>query len=179
VKRAAAVVVLLVAGCGGGDDKPSADKPSAAAAKAGSYEVDLPSGWSDRTRQISNQDNPIRFDRVFVTSYEDGFRTNVSVVRQRKSGGVSLDAVAKASQRQTRDVYGASGFKPPRSTKVDGEDARAYTYLLRAKKKRLRGEQVIAEHGGRFFYITFTAQGSAYERRLSEFEQMLGSWHWK
>ena len=60
-RTATAILVLLVAGCGGRDDKP---KPTADAA---SYDVDLPSGWSDRTKQISNQDNPIRFDRVFVT----------------------------------------------------------------------------------------------------------------
>ena len=37
---------------------------------------------------------------------------------------------------------------------------------------------MIAEHGGRFFYITFTAQRSAYERRHGEFGRLLGSWQW-
>jgi hypothetical protein len=178
VRRNAPVLALLGAlvlgGCGGGDDAGS--KPRA---KAAAYEVDLPSGWSDRTSQISNQDNPIRFDSVFVASYDDGFRTNVSVVRQKAPAGLGLDAVARASQRQTRDVYGAGGFEPPRPTSVGGAGARAYTYLLRARKQRLRGKQLIAEHDGRFFYITFTARRGAYERRHGEFEAILRSWRWK
>jgi DcrB-like protein len=185
VRRLGLVLALLVAllpsACGGDDDGGGGGdkKAEGKRAEGSAYAVALPEGWSDRTDDASNEDVPIRFDRVFATRYEDGFRTNVNVIRERKPANLSLEQVAQVSQRQVRNAYGATDLTPARASRLGDEDARAYTYSLEAQGKSLRGEQVIAIRDDRIFYVTFTALRTAYDGRHPQFEDILGSWSWK
>ena len=173
---------LLLGACGGGDDDDGGSggsKAEGTAAEGSLYEVKLPDGWRDRTDAASDEDVPIKFDRVFATGFAEGFRTNVNVIRERRPGQLTLDEVARVSGRQLRSAYGATDLGKPRKLRLGEEDARAYAYSVATQGKKLRGEQVIAFRGERIFYVTFTALRSVYGDRHGEFEQILGSWSWK
>jgi hypothetical protein len=177
------LAALIVGGCGGGDDDGgggggSSQEPKGTEAKGSVYSVRLPEGWSDRTDDSSNEDIPIRFDRVFATKPADGFRTNVNVIRERKPERLELEEIAKVSQQQVQRAYGATDLDTPRSTTLGGEPSQTYAYSLQGQGKRLRGEQVIAVKGDRIFYVTFTSLRSAFDGHHDEFEQILSSWKW-
>ena len=85
IRSAATVAVLcllvLLAGCGS----------EAGDARAGSgYELDLPDGWSDDTEEAEEAESAIRFDSLLRKGREDGFATNVNVIRERVGEDVLL-----------------------------------------------------------------------------------------
>ena len=177
----ALLAVLLLAACGGddgGDGGSGGSKDEGTPAKGSAYEVKLPDGWRDRTDEASDADTPIRFDRVFATGPSGGFRTNVNVIREGLPENATLEQIVQVSRKQVRAAYQPTTMEPAKPAKLGDEEARSYSYSLDADDKKLRGRQVIALHGERIFYVTFTALESAYGKRHPEFEQILDSWAW-
>ena len=182
VKRLGLVLALLVAlllgACGGDDNGGGGSSDEGTTAKGSAYEVKLPDGWRDRTDEATDEDTPIRFDRVFATGPSGGFRTNVNVIRERLPENATLEQIVQVSRKQVRAAYQPTNMERARATKLGDEEAQSYAYALDAEGKKLRGEQVIALHGERIFYVTFTALEDAYRERHSEFQQILDSWTW-
>jgi hypothetical protein len=63
-------------------------------------------------------------------------------------------------------------------TTVAGEPARVVDYLNGPAAQRLHLRQVIVEHRGWIYVVTYTASATTYTASLPALAQMLSSWHW-
>lgn len=171
--RSIAIVVLtcslvFVAGCGS----------KAGDARSGSgYEVDLPDGWSDDTEEAEEAETAIRFDSLLRKEREDGFATNVNVIRERVGDDVALGDVEDTYEQQLRQ-FGASNIGKPVERELDGDPAVVRDYDYDQQGMDLAGRQLAVVHGGRLYTVTFTALATAFDDEVAEYEQILDSWRW-
>jgi hypothetical protein len=100
-------LALAAAGCGGGEEDPVDGR---------GYTFSIPEGWEDATDQA--EDNPeldlggIRADTLVVGDREDGFTSNVNVIREPGlPDGVGAREYAETSLAALREPA-AAGFPP-------------------------------------------------------------------
>ena len=165
--------LILLSGCGG-DDGSSGGKDTVSGS---GYSVELPTGWSDSTDEAEDVETPVRFDRVLSKKSQDGFATNVNVVRERAPEGITLDQVEEQFRRQIEGL-GATNLTPPEEIEVDGEGAVARNYTLKGSGKTVRGRQIFSVHDDRVFTVSFTSLPERFEAERAEFQEILDSWRW-
>lgn len=181
--RAAGVVLALLvaialAACGGGSGGTEGASGGTQATGSG-YAVSLPPGWSDGTAQAKSGVSPINFDRVFLGPRTEAFTANVNVVRESAPASTGLSQVVAAGRRQLQGGFGATNISTPAERTLDGERALSYTYDVSRRGKALRGQQVVALHGGVIYYATLTSAASAFDANHRPYEEILGSWRWR
>ena len=168
----------LAAGCGGDGGK---------VVGGSGYEVTVPDGWEDRTDEGEDIEvGSFSPDVTLIGDREDGFTTNVNVIRT-QGGALDIDEQVGAEREllETGEIPGSDEQLPPaqdlspvESITLDGEEARTYEFRVEQNERELRLRQVIARHDGQSYAITLTADPDDFEDGLDGLESILGSWAW-
>jgi hypothetical protein len=180
--RAAALLaaLLLVPGCGGDD--------AGKVVKGSGYEVTVPAGWEDKAdRREDVEFEGFTPDVLLVGDREDGFTTNVNILRN-PSAGYSLDRQVRA-ERDLLEVGRLPGsdaeprpaeeLGPVERIELGGEPARAYDFRLEQEDKQLDLRQVVAIHDKAVYAITLTTGPDRRDDEIDSFEAILDSWRWR
>jgi hypothetical protein len=175
---AALLAVSLVAGCGGDGGK---------VVGGSGYEVTVPDGWEDRSDEGEDIEvGSFSPDVTLVGDREDGFTTNVNVIRT-ESGPLDIDEQVEAERDllETGEIPGSDQEIPPaqdlspiESITLDGEEARTYEFRLEQNERELRLRQVIAMHDGQNYAVTLTADPDDFDDGIDGLESILDSWSW-
>jgi serine/threonine-protein kinase len=142
-----------------------------ATASDGSFEVDVPSGWSSYP--------PAGTDLLNLRSADQG--ANILVSAQ-PADAQSLDAFAAQSAQEIVDILDgtidAGGIES--STLADAP-ARRYTYTLPAAADypEARGRQIIARHDGADYFLTYTGRPDLFNATVADYESVVDSWRWR
>jgi hypothetical protein len=186
--RCAAVacsIALVVAGggCGSNQEPATGGGSATAPAAAGErlegtgYTIAVPDGWSDRTREFSG--TAVNVDAAVAAAPEDGFASNVNVLRETPTGEPSLQDVVSTFREQLATV-GADEVSDASDAQLDGEPARTYTYELAPEgEDARRGRQVVTVRDGAVYTVTYTALGPSFEEDADAFTALLDSWSWE
>jgi hypothetical protein len=191
---AAACLALLAAAGGCGDD----DDDDRERVVGRGYTYALPDGWQDISEEAPNvpalEVAGIRPDTAVVGEPEDGFATNVNVIRE---GGlppaISSARYAEISLAVLRDPA-ASGFPPefveaieriqprdisePRDAELAGEPAAAWDYTSTQEGRVLRVHQVAAVVDDTGYTVTLTSLAEREEEGVDTFDELIDSWRW-
>ena len=164
---------MLAAGCGGDDDGASEDSRKVSGT---GYEVTLPDGWMDRTKDTEG--SIINVDLLLVR--RGGLpTTSVNVLRETVGDAVGNDELSERFRGQLGAV-GARDITPARPAELDDEEAFTYTYVQRSTEgAALRGRQVALVRDGHAYTITLAAGRARFAAANAQFDQMLSSWQWK
>jgi hypothetical protein len=189
VRLAALALALMAASAGCGDEVERVDGRG--------YSYSVPDGWEDATEEA--EDSPeldlgagIRADTLVVGDREDGFVSNVNVIREPGlPEGITAREYAEVSLTALRDPA-ASGFPPElvetlenlkprrigeiRDTELGGEDAATWDYTSNQEGRVLRIGQVAAVMDGTAYSVTLTAVSERFEEELGAFDEVLESW---
>jgi hypothetical protein len=177
------------AGCGDGDEERVDGQ---------GYSYAVPDDWRDVSDEA--QDEPelefagFRADTLVVGEREDGFTTNVNVVRE--SGlpaGVTASDYAELSIAALRDPMGAGlppdlaegiaslrarEFREPRDAELAEEDAVSLSYTGTQSGHELRFRQLTTVVGDAAYTVTLTAVPEQVEKGLAAFDEVVDSWQW-
>jgi hypothetical protein len=189
----ACVALAAAAGGCGDDDDEDQDR---VVGKGYSYEV--PEGWRDISEEAPDvpgvQVAGITPDTAVVGEREDGFATNVNVIREGGlPPGVSTSEYADITIAVLRDPA-ASGFPPefveaieriqprgisePRDAELGGEEAVAWDYTSTQEGRVLRIRQVTTVFDDAGYTVTLTSLPEAEEEGVDVFEGLIDSWRW-
>ncbi len=140
------------------------------------YAVTLPGGWADGTEASTG--GAVNFDLVLVRPPEDGFATNVNIIRVESPRAPDVDDLRRA-YRGELDAVGAQDIGDARDTTLDGEDAITYEYRQTGPQgQAVRGRQIAAVRDGAVHTITLTALADGFAAAEAGFEEIIGSWSW-
>lgn len=90
-----------------------------------------------------------------------------------------MNAIVRAELRGLRVMLPETlRISTPESVTVGGEPARAVDYQYGPATRRLHLRQVITEHGGWVYVITYTASSTGYAASLPALAHVIGSWRW-
>jgi hypothetical protein len=178
---AAALAVLLpLAACGGGDD-------GGKVVEGTGFEVTVPEDWQDRTDDGEDFEvEGVGPDLVLIGERDDGFTSNVNVVRT-PGAQAGLDAQVRAEREAlaagrlpgSEEPNPARDLTPVERTTVDGEGARAYELGLRQGDRIVRLRQVLAQHDRTNYAITLTTAEGRFHEDRDALESILESWRWR
>ena len=137
----------------------------------------IPAGFRNATAPA--QSLPIKTLYLAMGPRASGLTTNINVVRESSEGMTDINAVVHAELRGIRLVLpDARQFSTPESVTVAGEPAQAVDYLYGSATRLLHLRQVIVEHGGWTYVITYTASSTGYQASLPALAQVISSWRW-
>jgi hypothetical protein len=189
----ALVAAAVAAGCG--DDEDEAAGP----VEGDGYTYELPDGWEDQSElgdEASAQVDeslpaPVGadVDSFAVDETEDGFATNVNVIRTGSiAPGVTAARIARENARVLGAPEGAAQVLPEGSEilsdvdvselDLDGAPAASIEYSAAFEDRTNRLRQIFAVRDGTAYTTTFTALEDQFADELPEFEQVLQSWRW-
>jgi hypothetical protein len=202
----AATAALALAGCGSSSSSSRSVAPSATAhTSTSSNPTPTTAGLTTVSAKTSSSGRAAGTDRGFVAAIPAGFRnatasaqslpiktlylamgpkasgltTNINVVRESSGGMTDINAIVRAELRGIRLVLpDARKFSTPEPVTVAGEPAQAVDYLYGSATRLLHLRQVIVEHGGWTYVVTYTASSTAYEASLPALAQVISSWRW-
>jgi len=137
----------------------------------------IPAGFRNATAPA--QSLPIKTLYLAMGPRASGLTTNINVVRESSEGMTDINAVVRAELKGIRLVLpDARQFSTPESVTVAGEPAQAVDYLYGSATRLLHLRQVIVEHGGWTYVITYTASSTGYQASLPALSQVISSWRW-
>ena len=184
-----AAVALALAGCSGDDDAEPVEGTG--------YTYSVPDGWEDVSGPAEEEIEigGFRPDTLVVGEREDGFATNVNVIREDGlPSGVAAAQYADASLAGLRDPVGA-GMPPevaqaiedgnlrqisePRDAELDGEEAFAWDYRGTQDGRDVRVQQVAAVMDGAGYTLTLTVLPDRFDEGTEALDQVIESWSWK
>jgi hypothetical protein len=189
---AVACLALAAGGCGDDDDE---DQPRVVG-KGYSYAV--PEGWRDISEEAPGVPGVevagITPDTAVVGQRENGFATNVNVIREGGiPPGVSTSEYADVTIAVLRDPA-ASGFPPefveaieriqprgisePRDAELGGEPAVAWDYTSTQEGQELRIRQVASVVDQAGYTVTLTSRTDQEEEGVDVFDELIDSWRW-
>jgi hypothetical protein len=183
--RAAALASLLcllvpLAACGDDDDAGKVVEGS-------SYEVTVPAGWDDESA-VGDEVEVAGFtpELVLAGEREDGFATNVNVIRQ-ESPAVSLDKQTRlerelilgGAEEIDPQLQAGQNLSEVERTTLDGREARAHEFELAQDERTVRVRQVFARSGDFTYVVSYTALMDQFDEELDAFESILRSWTWR
>jgi hypothetical protein len=143
----------------------------------GGFSAVLPAGFRNAT--ASAQGGPINILYLATGPRAAGLTTNINVVRQRSGGVTDMNAIVRAELRGLRLVLPQTlRISTPEPVTVGGESARALDYLYGPATRRLHLRQVIVEHQGWIYVITYTASSTGYTASLPALAHVISSWRW-
>ena len=185
-----AVAAVALAGCSGGDE-------DAEPVEGTGYTYSVPDGWEDLSDPAEEEIEigGFRPDTLVVGEREDGFATNVNVIREDGlPSGVTAAQYADASLAGLRDPVGA-GMPPevaqaiedgnlrqisePRDAELDGEEAFAWDYRGTQDGRDVRVQQVAAVMDGAGYTLTLTVLPDRFDEGGEALDQVIDSWSWK
>jgi hypothetical protein len=192
---AVACLALLPAAAGCGDDDDDQDRDRIVGK---GYTYALPDGWRDISEETPDlpalEVAGIRPDTAVVGEPEEGFATNVNVIREGGlPPGISTSQYAEISIAVLRDPA-ASGFPPefveaieriqprrisaPRDTELGGEPAVAWDYDSTQEGRELRIRQVASVVDDAGYTVTLTSLPEQEEEGVDVFDGLIDSWRW-
>lgn len=137
----------------------------------------IPAGFRNATAPA--QSLPIKTLYLAMGPRASGLTTNINVVRTSSGGTTDINAIVRAELRGIRLVLpDARQFSTPETVTVAGEPAQAVDYVYGSATRLLHLRQVIVEHGGWTYVITYTASSTGYEASLPALAQVISSWRW-
>jgi hypothetical protein len=178
------LVVLALAGCGGEEQDQ---------VEGTGYVYGVPDGWEEEDGDDLDV-GPFRPDSLVVGEAEDGFATNVNVIREDVPSGFTPAQYAEASLAGLRDPAGAgfppeaaemiervnpSGITEPRDIELDGEDAVEWEYRSTQGGRNLRVRQVAGVMGGAGYTVTLTALRDGFEDGSEALDEVVETWSWE
>jgi hypothetical protein len=185
-----AVAAVALAGCSGDDE-------DAEAVEGTGYTYSLPDGWKDLSDPAEEEIEigGFRPDTLVLGEREDGFATNVNVIREDGlPDAVTAAQYTDASLAGLRDPVGA-GMPPevaeaiedgnlrqisePRDAELDGEEAFAWDYRGTQDGRDVRVEQVAAVMDGVGYTLTLTVLPASFDEGSEALDQVVESWKWK
>ena len=185
-----AVAAVALAACSSGDE-------DAEPVEGTGYTYSVPDGWEDFSDPAEEEIEigGFRPDTLVVGEREDGFATNVNVIREDGlPNGVTAAQYADASLAGLRDPVGA-GMPPevaqaiedgnlrqisePRDAELDGEEAFAWDYRGTQDGRDVRVQQVAAVMDGAGYTLTLTVLPDRFDEGGEALDQVIDSWSWK
>jgi hypothetical protein len=137
----------------------------------------IPAGFRNATAPA--QSLPIKTLYLAMGPRASGLTTNINVVRESSEGMTDINAVVRAELKGIRLVLpDARQFSTPESVTVAGEPAQAVDYVYGSATRLLHLRQVIVEHGGWTYVITYTASSTGYQASLPALARVISSWRW-
>jgi hypothetical protein len=191
---AVACVALAATAGGCGDD----DDEDQARVTGKGYSYAVPDGWRDISEEAPDVPGVevagITPDTAVIGEREDGFATNVNVIREGGlPPGVSSSQYADITIAVLRDPA-ASGFPPefveaieriqpreisePRDTELGGEPAVAWDYTSTQQGEDLRIRQVASVVDDAGYTVTLTSRPDQEEEGVEVFDELVDSWRW-
>ena len=185
-----AVAAVALAACSSGDE-------DAEPVEGTGYTYSVPDGWEDFSDPAEEEIEigGFRPDTLVVGEREDGFATNVNVIREDGlPSGVTAAQYADASLAGLRDPVGA-GMPPevaqaiedgnlrqisePRDAELDGEEAFAWDYRGTQDGRDVRVQQVAAVMDGAGYTLTLTVLPDRFDEGSEALDQVVESWDWE
>ena len=157
----------------------SAKTPSSgrAASTDKGFVAAIPAGFRNATAPA--QSLPIKTLYLAMGPRASGLTTNINVVRESSEGMTDINAVVRAELKGIRLVLpDARQFSTPESVTVAGEPAQAVDYVYGSATRLLHLRQVIVEHEGWTYVITYTSSSTGYQASLPALAQVISSWRW-
>ena len=152
------------------------------------YELTVPEGWEDESEAGKDFEvSGFRPDVVLIGDREDGFSTNVNVIRT-QGAGVGLDAQVRGERALLEEgrIPGseteptpARGLTPVERTSLSGEPARAYEFERSHGERTLKLRQLIAIHDGTVYVITLTTLPDEFDQERETVASVVDSWRWR
>ena len=143
----------------------------------GRFVAAIPAGY--RNELGTARGGPFNFLYLAFGRRTGGFTTNINVVREPSDGTTDINTVVqielKGVKRLLPDVRLTSS---PQPATVGGEPAGVIDYLNNLGTRRLHVRQVIVEHRGWIYVVTYTAAPRAYTASLTALTQVISSWQW-
>ena len=137
----------------------------------------IPAGFRNATK--SAQGGPINILYLATGPRAARLTTNINVVRQPSAGVTDMNAIVRAELRGLRVMLpGTLRISTPERTTVGGASARVLDYLYGPATRRLHLRQVIMEHQGWIYVITYTASSTGYTASLPALARVISSWRW-
>jgi hypothetical protein len=184
-----AVAAVALAACSNGDE-------DAEPVEGTGYTYSVPDGWEDVSDRAEEEIEigGFRPDTLVVGERENGFATNVNVIREDGlPNGVTAAQYANASLAGLRDPVGA-GTPPelaqaieeanlrqisePREAELDGEEAFAWDYRGTQDGRDVRVQQVAAVMDGAGYTLTLTVLPDRFDEGGAALDQVIDSWSW-
>ena len=181
--------MLALAGCGGDDDEDPVEGTG--------YTYSVPDGWEDVSDRAEEefQVGGFRPDSLVIGESEDGFATNVNVIREAGlPAGVTAAQYADVSIAGLRDPVGA-GLPPevaeaietvnptqisrPSDAELDGEEAVAWDYRSTQDGRDVRVRQVAAVMDGAGYTVTLTVLPARFDEGNGALDEVVESWSWE
>jgi hypothetical protein len=186
---AAIAVALAVAGCG--DDEEERVEGTG-------YSYAVPSGWDDVSDEAEDEPSlefaGVRPDSLVVGEREDGFTTNVNVIREpglpaamtaRQYARISIaglrDPVAVGFPQELVDVVEElqpTEISETRPAELGGKEAVAWGYLGRQGERTVRIRQVATVLDRSGYTVTLTATRERFQDELGALDEVADSWRW-
>lgn len=143
----------------------------------GRFEAAIPTGF--RNAVAATQGGPINTLYLAIGPRTGGFTTNINVVRESAAGRTDINAVVAAELKGIKRVLPqVRRISSPAPLTVAGEPARVVDYLYDAPSPHLRLRQVMLEHQGWIYVVTYTAPATTYTADLPALAKVISSWHW-
>lgn len=144
----------------------------------GRFVAAIPAGFRNAT--ASAQGGPINILYLAVGPRTGSFTTNINVVRESSAGLTDINAIIRDELKGLKRVLVENQrISSPQPTTVDGEPARVIDYVHGSASQLLHLRQVIVEHQGWIYVITYSARSTAYTASLPALAQVISSWHWR
>jgi hypothetical protein len=179
------LVVLALAGCGGEEQDQ---------VEGTGYVYAVPDGWEEEDG-ADLEVGPFRPDSLVVGKREDGFATNVNVIREPGvPRRVTAAQYAEVSLAGLRDPAGVGfpaevaerienlnprGITEPLDAELDGEEAVEWEYRSTQDGRDLRVRQLAAVVGGAGYTVTLTVLPDGFEDGSEALDEVVESWSWE
>jgi hypothetical protein len=178
------LIAVALVGCGGEEQDQ---------VEGTGYVYAVPDGWEEEDAD-DLEVGRFRPDSLVVGEREEGFATNVNVIREDVPSGFTAARYAEANLAGLRDPARA-GFPPevaemiesanptgitePRDVELDGEEAVEWEYRSTQGGRNLRVRQVAGVMGGAGYTVTLTALRDGFEDGSEALDEVVESWTWE
>jgi len=137
----------------------------------------IPAGFRNAT--ASAKGGPINILYLATGPRVGSLTTNINVVREPSGGLTDMNAIVRAELKGLRVMLPETlRISTPEPMTVAGESARTVDYQYGPTTRRLHLRQVIVEHQGWIYVITYTASSTGYSASLPALAQVINSWRW-
>jgi hypothetical protein len=143
----------------------------------GRFATVVPSGFADNTKAV--QGGSVNIQYLAIGPRQDGFATNINVVREQSRGESDIDKITSLEVAGIKRFEAkAHQFSQVQSLTVDGEPARSVDYLSQPGDKPLHQLQVFVARGPWIYTITYSALPTDYSDNVAAMQQVTSGWHW-
>lgn len=151
--------------------------PAGVTGSDGRFVAAIPTGFKNEL--ASAQGGPFNLLYLAVGPRAGAFTANINVVRESSAGLTDINAIVRVEVKGIKRLLPeARTISSPQPATVDGEPARVIDYLNSSGAALLHVRQVIVEHRGWIYVVTYTASSTMYTANLSALTQVISSWHW-